>query len=128
MSIRRFVGVCIGLVGVMVLVGWDALAGLGATVLSQLAIVGAALSYACTNILARRAVTGSSGSASAAALICALVWALPLSAGFDQPWGPRAVSQLHDRHCRAGGGEHNTRLYRLFPVGPNCRRDVRVIR
>ena len=86
LSIRRFVGVCIGLVGVMVLVGWDALAGLGATVLSQLAIVGAALSYACTNILARRAVTGSSGSASAAALICALAWALPLSAGFDQPW------------------------------------------
>lgn len=93
LSLRRLLGVCLGLVGVVVLVGWDALAGLGATVLSQLAIVGAALSYACTNILARRAVTGSSGSASAAALVCALALSLPFSVGLDQPWEIRPSSE-----------------------------------
>ena len=69
LSVKRFAGVLVGLVGVVMLVGWDALAGIGATVLSQLAIIVAAFSYACTNIVARRAVTGSTGSASAAALI-----------------------------------------------------------
>tara|TARA_A100001037_G_scaffold101312_1_gene92267 strand:+ start:10194 stop:11075 length:882 start_codon:yes stop_codon:yes gene_type:complete len=86
LSLRRFAGISLGLVGVVVLIGWEALAGLGATVLSQLAIIGAALSYACTNIIARQVTTGSTASASAAALICATVWAVPVSAVVDRPW------------------------------------------
>ena len=86
LSVRRFGGTCLGLVGVVVLVGWAALAGLGITALSQLAVVGAALSYACTNILARRVTTGSSASAAAAALVCATTWAVPVSTVVDHPW------------------------------------------
>ncbi len=86
LSVRRLGGTCLGLAGVVVLVGPEALAGLETAVLSQLAIVGAALSYACTNILARRVTSGSSASVAAAALVCATVLALPLSAAVDRPW------------------------------------------
>ena len=86
LRLRQFGGTCLGLVGVAVLMGWEALAGIGTTILSQLAIIGAAFSYALTNIIARHVTTGSTASASAATLICATVWAMPASMVVDRPW------------------------------------------
>jgi len=101
LSLRRLGGTCLGLVGVVVLMGWEALSGLGATILSQLAIIGAAFSYALTNIIARRVTTGSTASASAATLVCATVWAMPASMVVDRPWNlalslesPAAIATL----------------------------------
>lgn len=50
----KFVGVAIGLSGVVLMIGPKALGGLGADVLAQLAILGAALSYAFAGVFGRR--------------------------------------------------------------------------
>lgn len=60
----RLAGVLIGFVGVGILIGPDALQGLRASVLGQLAVVGAALSYALAIIYGRRALRGESAFAS----------------------------------------------------------------
>ena len=50
----RLLGAALGLVGVAVLIGPSALAGLDANLLAQLAVLGAALSYAFAGVYARR--------------------------------------------------------------------------
>ena len=82
----RLAGVLIGLAGVAVLIGPDALQGLGAQALAQLAVVAAAVSYACAGIFGRRFKTVTSAQASAGMLIGATVWMLPLALLVDQPW------------------------------------------
>src|SRR5687767_14220074 len=54
LSKGRMVGVLLGLAGVVALIGPQALVGLGKDVLAQLAILGAALSYAFASIFGRR--------------------------------------------------------------------------
>ncbi|HEX3209868.1 MAG TPA: DMT family transporter, partial [Geminicoccaceae bacterium] len=49
----RLAGVLAGLIGVAVMIGPQALAGLGGQVLAQLAVLGAALSYALAGIFGR---------------------------------------------------------------------------
>ena len=51
---RKLAGVIIGLFGVAVMVGLDALSGLGTGLLAQIAILGAALSYAFAGVFGRR--------------------------------------------------------------------------
>ncbi len=50
----KFIGVAIGLFGVVLMIGPKALGGLGTDVLAQLAILGAALSYAFAGVFGRR--------------------------------------------------------------------------
>lgn len=50
----RLLGAVLGLVGVVVLIGPSALAGLDSNLLAQLAVLGAALSYAFAGVYARR--------------------------------------------------------------------------
>ncbi|MGQ0675106.1 MAG: DMT family transporter, partial [Rhodospirillales bacterium] len=74
LTARRLAGVTIGLAGVLVLVGVDALKGLGADVLGQLALTAAAMCYALHLIVARRLhhaapVTNAACSIGVAALI-----------------------------------------------------------
>jgi drug/metabolite transporter (DMT)-like permease len=54
MTAGRASGVLLGLVGVVVMIGPQALAGLGVNVLAQIAVIVAALSYACAGIFGRR--------------------------------------------------------------------------
>ncbi len=54
MTANKLLGAVIGLAGVAILIGPDALAGMGASMLAQLAILGAALSYALAGVYARR--------------------------------------------------------------------------
>ncbi len=50
----KFIGVAIGLIGVVLMIGPKALNGLGTDVVAQLAILGAALSYAFAGVFGRR--------------------------------------------------------------------------
>ena len=54
LTINRLTGVVVGLAGVAVMIGGEMLAGLGLQVVAQVAVLGAALSYACAGIYGRR--------------------------------------------------------------------------
>lgn len=84
----RIVGVLIGFAGIIVLIGPQALAGLGHDVLAQLAILGAAISYACATIFGRRfrrmgvpPLATAAGQVTASSLLL-----LPLALAVDRPW------------------------------------------
>ena len=86
LTVRRLTGVAIGLAGVCVLIGAGVLGSLGRHTLAELAIVGAALTYAFAGTYGRRfralppilPVMGMMSTAS--------VMALPVSLVFDRPW------------------------------------------
>jgi len=86
MTGRGMAGVTIGFLGALVLIGPGALSGLGAQSWGQLAVLGAAVSYACAGIYGRRLrhlspIVAAAGMTSAASLIM-----LPLAMALDQPW------------------------------------------
>ncbi len=90
MTPNRLGGVLLGVVGVVVMIGPSALGGLvthaSGHVLGQLAVVGAAVSYACAGIFGRRfralpPMVTATGQVTAGALMV-----LPLALVFDRPW------------------------------------------
>jgi drug/metabolite transporter (DMT)-like permease len=94
----RLAGVLLGLAGVCVLIGPGVLGHLGAHTLAELAILGAALSYAFAGTYGRRfralpPVVPVAGMMSTAALM-----ALPIALVVDRPWtltvGARTVGAL----------------------------------
>ena len=86
LTLGRVAGILMGLVGLVLLVGMDALGGAGSNVLAQLAILAAAFGYAVSNILVRRLRGHSATVITAGVLITATLWSLPLSAAVDAPW------------------------------------------
>jgi drug/metabolite transporter (DMT)-like permease len=82
----RVAGVMLGLVGVAVLLGPSALRGVHASVLGQLGVLGAALSYACAGLYGRRLLTRSPVGASAGMLAAATVILLPVACVLERPW------------------------------------------
>ena len=83
---NRVTGVLIGMCGVIVLIGPEALRGLGHHGLGQLAILGAALSYACGGIYGRRFKALSPVVTSAGQLAGTMVLVFPLALVWEQPW------------------------------------------
>jgi drug/metabolite transporter (DMT)-like permease len=88
MTGRRLAGVLIGLVGVLVTIGPAALPGVGSDVLAQLAVLGAALSYAFAGVYGRRfrrlgitPMAAATGQVTASTIIL-----LPLALLVDRPW------------------------------------------
>ncbi len=84
----KAIGVALGFLGVTVMIGWDALTGLGTAVLAQLAILGAAISYAFAGVYGRRframeidPVTTATGQ-----VTCSTLVLLPVALIVDQPW------------------------------------------
>ncbi len=51
---NRFIGVLFGLLGVVIMIGWDVLSGLGINILTQVAVIMAAISYAFAGIYGKR--------------------------------------------------------------------------
>lgn len=85
---NRVLGALLGLVGVAVLIGGDALGGLGTNIWAQIACLGAALSYALAGIYGRRfrrmevrPMATATGQVTMSSLIL-----LPLVLIVDQPW------------------------------------------
>ncbi|MBL8831019.1 MAG: DMT family transporter [Rhodospirillales bacterium] len=86
MDARRAAGVLIGFSGVVVLVGPEALAGIGSSVLAQLACVAATISYGFALVWARR-FKGQDGTVLASGqFICAIPATMALSFAVDRPW------------------------------------------
>lgn len=88
LTASRLVGVLLGLVGVAEMVGVSSLRSLGVTNLAQLAVLGAALSYACAGIYGRRfkaAGIGPLATATGQVIASSLVM-VPLALVVDQPW------------------------------------------
>lgn len=88
MTGNRLVGVLVGLAGVAVMVGPVVLAGLGADLLAQVAVLGAALSYAFAGIFGRRfRRMGVPPLATAAGQVTAsTLMLLPVALVVDRPW------------------------------------------
>lgn len=83
---NRFTGVLLGLGGVVVLIGPEALQGLSLNSLGQVAILGAACSYACAGIYGRRFKTLPPVIAAAGMLTGTTIMMLPPVLLLEQPW------------------------------------------
>lgn len=85
-SATRIAGVVLGMAGVVVLIGPSALSGVGSHGWAQLAVLAAALSYACAATWGRRFKNLPTLVTAAGQIICTAVLALPFSLIFDRPW------------------------------------------
>ncbi len=93
---NKFIGVCIGLLGVVLIMGFDVLYALGQNLVAQLLVLGAALSYAFAAAYGRRfkpmkvaPIMVAAGQLTGSSLIM-----IPFAVLFDQPFDPAAV-QYH---------------------------------
>ncbi len=84
----RFTGVVVGFTGVVLIIGPEALQGLGTNIVAQMAILTAALSYAFAGIFGRRframgiaALVTATGQ-----LTASTVMMIPLALVVDRPW------------------------------------------
>ncbi len=95
----RASGLLLGLAGVILLIGPDALSGLGEGIWFQLAVLAAALSYAFAGLWGRRLKALTPWQAASGQLICSSLLLAPVALFIDQPWtlplpGPSALASL----------------------------------
>lgn len=86
MTRAKLIGVVIGFCGVVILVGPEALKGLGGDAWRQLAVAAGAFSYGVAMILARNMPPAPLIARSAAVMIVASVIMAPLALAVDAPW------------------------------------------
>jgi drug/metabolite transporter (DMT)-like permease len=93
---RKFVGVALGLAGVLVIVGFDALSGLGEHTLAELACVAGSVSYGVAAIRGRRFDRVSPLVPAAGATAMASLVLVPLALVVERPWtaSPSMASML----------------------------------
>jgi drug/metabolite transporter (DMT)-like permease len=82
----RLVGVFAGLIGVIIVIGLDALQEIGVDVVAQLACLLASLSYAIAAVYGRRFSREPPAAVAAGTVTMSTLILLPLSLIFDQPW------------------------------------------
>jgi drug/metabolite transporter (DMT)-like permease len=82
----KLAGACLGVFGVVLIVGVDALHGLGDHIAGQLAALCGALLYACAAIYGKNFNHLSASVVSAGTMIWASLFLVPLSLIVDQPW------------------------------------------
>lgn len=92
LTLNRVLGVVIATGGVVVLIGADALHGLGLKVLAQLAMLGATLSYGFAAVYGKKLKNMPTTVSSAGMLAGAAILALPLALLIEQPWNLRPSS------------------------------------
>src|SRR5262245_1656828 len=83
---RKLLGVASGIVGVCLIVGVEALSGLGGQVLAPIAIVAATICYAGAAIFGKTFKDLDPMLPAAGSLICGAVILCPVSLVIDQPW------------------------------------------
>ena len=83
---RKFVGVVLGIAGVLVIVGVDAISGAGSKILAELACVAGAFSYAVAGVLGVRFAKVTPLVPAAGTTLVAAVVLLPIAIAVEQPW------------------------------------------
>ena len=83
---RKLLGVAAGLIGICLIIGVEALGGLGQQAWAQLAIVGATICYAGAAIFSRNFKALDPMVPAAGSLICGAAMLIPLSLVLDRPW------------------------------------------
>ena len=86
LTTNRVSGVLIGWIGVTVLMGIESLKGFGIEVIGQIAVLGAACSYACAAIYGRRFKDLSPLVVATGMLCSSTIMMTPLALIIDQPW------------------------------------------
>jgi drug/metabolite transporter (DMT)-like permease len=86
LTANRLGGVVLGLGGVVVLLGPDALRGLGLNLLAQLAVLGAALAYALAGIFGKRFAGVPPLLTATGQITCSALLLAPLALVVDRPW------------------------------------------
>ncbi len=89
MTRERATGFALGFMGIVLLMGPAALAGLGGEtfrIISQLAVLGGALCYALQSVLTRLILKGDLIVAAAATLLVASITVVPVALWVDRPW------------------------------------------
>ncbi len=86
LTMGKLVGIAVGFAGVVVLVGPEALKGLGSDVLRQGAVAGGALCYAVATITARLLPESPPAVRAAAVLVWSTVQMVPAALILDAPW------------------------------------------
>ncbi len=89
---NKMLGVLLGVVGVIVLIGPQSLRSIGTQTIAQLAVLGAALSYAVAAIYGRRFRGLSPLVPATGMLTCSAVLSLPLALWVDQFWTVQPTS------------------------------------
>jgi drug/metabolite transporter (DMT)-like permease len=86
-SSRKIIGVALGLAGVAVTIGIDALSALGTTApLAQAAVLGASLCYALAPIWGQRFSGFPATVTAASAMSCAAILMVPAALVLERPW------------------------------------------
>lgn len=85
-SALKLAGACLGLFGVVLIVGIDALNGLGLQVAGQLAAIAGAVLYACAAIYGKNFSHLPATVTAAGTMIWATVCLVPVSLAIEQPW------------------------------------------
>jgi len=86
LTVGRALGVVIGFGGVVIMIGADLLGGLGVNLLAQLAILGAAVSYASATIFGRRFRSLPPICTAAGQVTASTAMMLPIALIADRPW------------------------------------------
>jgi drug/metabolite transporter (DMT)-like permease len=86
LTLGKSIGVTLAFLGIIVLVGVDALSGLGQSVIGQLAILGGTISYSFYGVNARRLPKMGSEMTTGTILLLALICLLPVWLVHDRPW------------------------------------------
>src|SRR5581483_6179155 len=86
LSPMRLIGVALGFAGVVVLVGVDALRGLGEQVFGQALIIGGCISYSLYGVAARRLPRLAPDMLIGVILLAGFVAILPFAMIIDRPW------------------------------------------
>jgi drug/metabolite transporter (DMT)-like permease len=94
LNISRLSGVLSGIIGVVIIIGPDALKAFTSNVLAQLAVVGAAISYAFAGIFGKLFKNLSPYITATGQLTCSALIMIPITLLVDKPWmmhmpGPR---------------------------------------
>ncbi|RWI24316.1 MAG: EamA/RhaT family transporter [Mesorhizobium sp.] len=85
-TLRKLVGVGAGIAGICLIVGTEALGGIGHQLWAQLAVVAATVCYAGAAIFGRNFRGLDPMVPAAGSMICGAVILIPLSLVFDRPW------------------------------------------
>ncbi|MDK4703700.1 EamA family transporter [Rhizobium sp. CNPSo 4062] len=83
---RKLFGVIAGMAGICLIIGLDALHGMGRQLLPQLAVVAASICYACAALFGRNFKGLDPMMPAAGSLLCGAVFLIPASLIVEHPW------------------------------------------